>query len=600
MARLFLVFSHPDHGEQQVALVGDRSWRIGASPDNDIVIAHNDISRHHAILRVRQGASHITDLNSKNGTFVNGRRTASAMVRVGDVIHLSSTRLVIEEHDSDDHPAATDGEVTGRGPRPNLDLEETQGFSGRATAEDMVSLLVTTAAAVRRGAIGEPLSWAVERLGLEALVVLYRDSDGNVSMVSSAGDLGPLIRSSDALARIAREHGGKQSGTRISEINELGETLLVAPMQRDHILVARFVGAPPAVADMRAVIAAVEAVLGSGNPPCPAGSAPGDRRDPELRRFGSPLHRIAGLSEEINECKRRAAEFALSGRPVLLVGEPGTGKSLFARVIHDLSKRCAGPFVMAAAAAPDEPEIRLFESDGGPGDLIRRSRGGTLFISDLGLVTLSEQARLVSQLWPAGRLSQPAPDQARVIVGLAGSVDAGPARDVLDRDLIASLRGVSLELPPLRDHAEDIPLLVTHFQREVGGRSGRAGSGFTVAALEALAWYSWPENVGELRAEVLRLMTRAASDLVVEVGDLAPQIREALAADDAPPPDLGALAVRPLADARNEFERWRIQRALVDAGWNQSLAAQQLGLSRAGLFKKMRKLGLVSGEGGRS
>ena len=95
-------------------------------------------------------------------------------------------------------------------------------------------------------------------------------------------------------------------------------------------------------------------------------------------------------------------------------------------------------------------------------------------------------------------------------------------------------------------------------------------------------------------------MTRAASDLVVEVGDLAPHIREALAADDAPPPDLGALAVRSLADGRNEFERWRIQRALVDAGWNQSLAAQQLGLSRAGLFKKMRKLGLVSGESGRS
>jgi two-component system response regulator HupR/HoxA len=342
----------------------------------------------------------------------------------------------------------------------------------------------------------------------------------------------------------------------------------------------------------------VEAVLGSGNPPCPAGSAPGDRRDPELRRFGSPLHRIAGLSEVINECKRRAAEFAIRGRPVLLVGEPGTGKSLFARVIHDVSKRSAGPFVIAAPAGPGQPELRLFESDGGPGDLIRRSRGGTLLISDLSLVPLTEQARLVTQLWPAGPLSPPAPDQARVIVAISVSIDDGQSRGVLDRDLVASLRGLWLELPPLRYHAEDIPLLVTHFQREVGGRRGGAGSGFTVAALEALAWYRWPGNVGELRAEVLRLMTRAASDLVVEVGDLAPHIREGLAAVDAPPPDLGALAARPLADARNEFERWRIQRALVDADWNQSLAAEQLGLSRAGLFKKMRKLGLVGGDGG--
>lgn len=158
MSRLFLVFAHPEHGEQRVALAGDRSWRIGASPDNDIVIAHNDVSRHHAILRVRQGTAHITDLNSKNGTFVNGRRTASAMVRVGDVIHLSSTRLVIEDHDSADESAAPSGEAAGDSRPPGPDLDETQGFSGRASAEDMVSLLVTTAAAVRRGAIGEPLS----------------------------------------------------------------------------------------------------------------------------------------------------------------------------------------------------------------------------------------------------------------------------------------------------------------------------------------------------------------------------------------------------------------------------------------------------------
>jgi len=239
MARLFLIFDHPEHGEERIALAGDRSWRIGASPDNDIVIAHKDISRHHAILRVRQGALHITDLNSKNGTFVNGRRTASTAVRVGDVIHLSSTRLVIEEHDSAEQSGGASGDDTSpRGAR-GLAVEETQGFSGRASAEDMVSLLVTTAAAVRRGAIGEPLGWAVERLGLKALVVLYRDADGNVSMVSSAGDLGPLIRSSDALARIAREHRGKQSGTHITEIKEFGETLLVAPMERGHTLIDR-------------------------------------------------------------------------------------------------------------------------------------------------------------------------------------------------------------------------------------------------------------------------------------------------------------------------------------------------------------------------
>jgi DNA-binding NtrC family response regulator len=255
--------------------------------------------------------------------------------------------------------------------------------------------------------------------------------------------------------------------------------------------------------------------------------------------------------------------------------------------------------VVAAPAAPDRREIRLLGEDGS-GDGEPRARGGTLFISDLSLVPLADQEHLLEQLRPAGSAALAGAEQVRLIVSVPGSVDEGQARGALHRDLVAVLRGLWLELPPLREHTEDIPLLVTHFQREVGGRRGGAGSGFTVGALEALASYRWPGNVGELRAEVLRLMTRAASDLVVEAGELAPHIREGLAALEAPPPDLGALATRPLAEARNEFERWRIQRALVDAAWNQSLAAQRLGLSRAGLFKKMRKLGLVGGEARRS
>jgi hypothetical protein len=584
MDRLDLVFDDPERGEQRVALVGDRSWRIGSSPDNDIVIVRSDISRHHAILRIRQGSPHITDLNSKNGTFVNGRRTASSTVRVGDVIHLSSTRLVIEDHGSVDD-ASDPGSETG--PRPGLDGlgEETQSFSGRASAQEMVSLLVVTAAAVRRGAVGEPLGWAVERLGLDAVVVLYRDGDGDVSMVSSAGDLGPLVRSSEALSQIARDHAGKRTGTRITEVTDLGESLLVTPMQGGHVLVARCAGAPPAVADMRALIAAVEAVLCSGNPPMPAGAAPGDRRDPELRRFGSPLHRIAGLSEVINECKRRAAEFASSASPVLLAGETGTGKSLFARVIHDLSRRSGTPFVVVGPSDDDGAESR---SDG-----VESARRGTVYVSDLAALPVGQQERWLEQVASASSGTAHANERPRLIVSVSGSIDEEVKAGRLRAEAADAFGGVRLELPPLREHVEDIPLLVTHFQREVGGRRGSAGSGFTVAALEALASYHWPGNVGELRAEVLRLMTRAASDFVVGVSELSAHIREGLIALEVPPPDLGVLATQPLADGRTEFERWRILRALIDTDWNQSLAAQMLGLSRAGLFKKMRKLGLA-------
>jgi transcriptional regulator of acetoin/glycerol metabolism len=93
---------------------------------------------------------------------------------------------------------------------------------------------------------------------------------------------------------------------------------------------------------------------------------------------------------------------------------------------------------------------------------------------------------------------------------------------------------------------------------------------------------------------VLRLVTNTPEEPVIEISDLAPHITEALAGHSVRPPDLGALAQRPLAEARADFERWRILRALHDSGGNQSQAAMDLGLSRAGLFKKMRRLGLTA------
>lgn len=588
VGRLILLYDHPELGEQRTELEEDRGYRIGSSPDNDIVISQKDISRHHAILRVRRGLSHITDLNSKNGTFVNGRRTASSAFQSGDTVHLSSARLMVEEEGSDDDPLKGDETDTGVAVSGGDLSEETMGYSGQASAEDMVSLLAVTSQAVRRGAVGEPLSWAVEHLGLEALVVLYRDEDEGVSLVSSAGDLGPLMRSSNALTALARDQKGQYAGTRITQLSEHGESLLVAPMRRRHMLVARFSGSPPAVGDLRAVIAAVEAVLCSGNPPQASPAVPGERRDPELRRFGNPLHRIAGLSEDINECKRRTAEFGQSDRAVLISGEAGTGKSLFARVIHDLSRRREAPFVVCEGAAEEDTT----DSADRFAEALEAARGGTLFVRDLSAMSVEAQKELLDLLQPTAAGSTPPDVDLRVLLGVVGAMDRVRADGLLLDEFAGSLGGFRLTLPPLRDRPEDIPLLLTHFQREAGGRHRLAGSGFTVDALEALASYGWPENVRELRAEVLRLTTRAASDMILEVADLSPRIREGIAEGEVPSPDLGALVSKPLSDARADFERWMILRALYEEDWNQTRAADRLGLSRAGLFKKMRKLQL--------
>jgi FHA domain/Bacterial regulatory protein, Fis family len=265
MAQFILVYTHPREGEKRFDLVADRSYRIGSRPDNDILIDQKDVSRRHAVVRVDDGTFHITDLDSKNGTFINGAKTASGTFNCGDMVHLSSARLVIVELGTGSYPKGPEAILRNDDDSETRRTEETQKFRGEASMEDVVSLLETTANAVRRGALAEPLGWAVEHLGFDGTVVLYRDENDGVAMVSSAGDLGKLARKSGTLTKLATDHKQTSAGgTRVRQVSELDDNLLVATVGADHVLVVRYTGQPPAISDIRSVIASVAIVLGCG------------------------------------------------------------------------------------------------------------------------------------------------------------------------------------------------------------------------------------------------------------------------------------------------------------------------------------------------
>ncbi len=259
MADYVLYYDHPEEGRREFKLQVGGTYRIGSKTGNDIVIPQPDVSRRHAMLKVYDGSLEITDLSSKNGTFVNGHRVVAATISCGDELRISSARLVVQDSRPSDHGA--DALANGEFLSIDMDSSDTGHYRAAASVEDMVGLLEKTAAAVQTGGVGEPLAWALERFGLDAVVVLYRDPAGGVGLAASAGDVGPVLASTSAMSWASRCPApvpGEARRLRLKE--ETGRRLLVVPLDH-HVMILTFSGLCPAAEDIRALVAAVEACL---------------------------------------------------------------------------------------------------------------------------------------------------------------------------------------------------------------------------------------------------------------------------------------------------------------------------------------------------
>jgi DNA-binding NtrC family response regulator len=298
---------------------------------------------------------------------------------------------------------------------------------------------------------------------------------------------------------------------------------------------------------------------------------------------------------------------------VLITGESGTGKSLLAREIHRQSRRRGGRFVEVACGCLSETllESELFGHVAGAftgATAAREGRflqadGGTIFLDEIATASPALQVKLLRVLQdlefePVGGSQTHAVD-ARVILAthedLAALVAAGRFR----ADLFWRVNVITIEMPSLRQRAEDIPLLAGHFLRQAAARGGRNVSGFTADAADALVAYPWPGNVRELAHAVEHAVLLGEGELAT-LADLPPTVRQATAcpwlaervgAEPAPFPEVarpaGALK-RSLASP----ERQLILEALERNGWRRDAAARALGINRTTLYKKLKRLGM--------
>jgi DNA-binding NtrC family response regulator len=293
---------------------------------------------------------------------------------------------------------------------------------------------------------------------------------------------------------------------------------------------------------------------------------------------------------------------------VLITGESGTGKELVSRAIHVGSHRSAGTFLPynCTTTGRDLADSQLFGHRRGsftgavtdqPG-LIRTASGGTLFLDEIGDLPLDVQPKLLRfleqhEIMPIGE-TKPQRVDVRVIAATNADLEQRVAEGKFREDLYYRLSVIRIHVPPLRERREEIPHLSTFFLREALERLGKPDIHLGSETLDVFSQYWWPGNVRQLKNEIQRIVAMSAPGRPIDTTHLSPEILATRLPDaaSAAPGRKGRPAGQTLAGAVEQVERDFIREALANANGNISEAARMLGLTRRGLYLKLRRLGL--------
>jgi DNA-binding NtrC family response regulator len=320
-----------------------------------------------------------------------------------------------------------------------------------------------------------------------------------------------------------------------------------------------------------------------------AGGSSGDRSKQPIRGISAAARRLIELVDVA----------AASDMGVLLTGETGTGKDLCARSIHERGARASKPFIAVNCAAIPESlfESELFGHEKGAFTGADRRRvgrfeaanGGTIFLDEVAELTPTAQVKLLRVLEarsfePVGS-SKPVAVDVRVIAATNRDLEAEMARGAFRSDLFFRLNVIDIAVPPLRERRADIPVLVRDFLEEISARQQRPLPALDPGAVAALSTYDFPGNVRELLHALERAVAMARGG-IIRLSHL-PRALSGGQGDDPAAAD-PAESVQPLARAVEQFELQYIRHVLAKVGGHRGRAAELLGISRKGLWLRLR------------
>ncbi len=316
-----------------------------------------------------------------------------------------------------------------------------------------------------------------------------------------------------------------------------------------------------------------------------------------LRRHAPAVTEPIGKSPTLQQLREQIKRIAQHDSWVLISGEAGSGKELFARYLHSLSARSKGPFidVGVTSIARENSATELFGSEDG-GNVhfghLEQANGGTLFLGEISEMGVETQARLLGALQSQSFLrlggNEPVQVNVRIIAATQHDLRRAVEEKRFREDLYFHLNVVPLQVPPLREHAQDVPELLNYYVNEFVNQENLPYRSFSVAAQNRLRNYPWPGNVRELKNLVQRLLILGSGVEIsleeVETALGAAPRQESIAAQTAF--DL------PLREARDQFEKMYLEHVMAKTGGNVGKTAKLAGLERTHLYRKLRSLGI--------
>ena len=586
---------------------------IGSDPSNELSIYDVSIAGTHCLITRHGNAVAVTDLESGQGTFVNGVPVRERILEDSDTLTIGDCELVFRNGGANALPQDEKADGSGAAtPLPAPVLRQSPMLPPLVTdvgrmARDL-NALFKIANAINSQRDLESLQKGLLQLIFEVVpadagaIQIFDDAEGQpnstVTWKREDRDVPEVKVRRELVLRTLWERSEAAADLTVTSLD--AEHILCVPLvalqktigvvylvcysptnifERDHV---NFVSSVAAIAAVT-----LESVLSME-------SLRAENR--QLRQQLAADEPMIGESLPMRQLAESIAKIAKGDAAVLIRGESGVGKEIVARSIHSKSLRAAHPFVaINCAAIPDtliESELFGYEKGAFTGAVVSKrgkmelAGGGTLFLDEIGELDPKLQAKLLRILQEKEfeRVGGTATIrfQARVLAATNKDLERAIENREFRRDLFYRLNVVSVSVPPLREHRQDIPLLAIHFARKYSQRLSRPFKGISAEARALLVNYSWPGNVRELENAIEHALTMGSSDSILP-SDLPVTLQNE---NDV---KHGAGGYH---DAVADFKKRLIQETMRKAASNCTEAARMLGVHPNYLHRLIKKLGV--------